>query len=75
MSITKKDFEAIAEAVAEAKRVVEYTWADGDVNRVVGLNALEVATRELATACASRYEGGLGFKRQRFVEACGFPEV
>lgn len=68
--MTKADFQAVASAVNEAKRQVDY-YSGGSANATA---ALERVTRELATACASRHKGGYGFKRQAFVEACGFPE-
>lgn len=73
MSMTKKDFQEIADAVAEAKRRVESS--NSTVVAESGLWALEVATRELSTACAHQYKGGYGFNRSRFVNACGFPEA
>lgn len=75
MSMTKKDFQEIADAVEEAKRIVEYTYAEGSDQRNVALGALIHATRELSTACARQYKGGYGFNRQRFVDACGFEDA
>jgi len=75
MAMTKADFEAIAEAMAEAKRVIEYNREPGSDQYIAGMTALDIATRELATACARQYKGGMGFNRQRFVDACGFPEA
>ena len=75
MAMTKKDFQEIADAVAEAKRVCEYTMAEGSPQREERYMALMHVTRELATACARQYKGGYGFNRQRFVDACGFPEA
>jgi hypothetical protein len=74
MAMTGKDFNAIAEAIADAKRACEYQYAHGP-QRSRALFALERATKELATACAQQYRGGYGFNRGRFVTACGFPEV
>lgn len=71
--MTKADFQEIADAVAEAKRVAEYEMTS-EFQRGQ-LYALESVTKELATACARRYKGGYGFKRQKFVDACGFPEA
>lgn len=78
MPMTQRDFEAIAEAVAEAKRTVE--WQNHDNIFTSGeyagaLRALYWATQELATACAKQYKGAYGFKRQKFVEACGFGDA
>lgn len=78
--MTKADFEEIAAAIAEAKRVIDYAYADASSQdqwtmQDAALAALETATKELATACARRYKGGYGFKRQAFVEAAGFPEA
>ncbi len=73
MAMTKADFTEIADAVAEARRVVEF-YSSGQ-ERAFKLSALETVTKELATACARQYRGGYGFKRDTFVEACGFPEA
>lgn len=67
MTMSKKDFEAIAGAVAETKR-----WVAEDNG--AALAVLGVAARQLAYACAARYRGGYGFNRSRFMEACGFPD-
>lgn len=67
MAMTRKDFQAIADAVAHAK-----SWLDEDDQR--GHDALASVTRELAAACARQYRGGYGFNRSRFLEACGFPQ-
>jgi hypothetical protein len=77
MPMTKADFAEIAEAVAEAKRVIEYHYRADTDNRPMRLemSALETATKELATACARRYKGAYGFNRSKFVEACGFPDA
>lgn len=74
MTMTSKDFGAIAEAIAEAKRTVQYS-STSKMAENAGLKALEAATRELATACHAQYKGGYGFNRQRFVTAAGFPDV
>lgn len=66
MAMTKEDFWAVANAVAEAKR-----WTEDQA----GLDALAAVTRELARACAGQYRGGYGFQRAKFLEACGFPEA
>jgi hypothetical protein len=65
--MSKKDFWAIADAVAEAKR-----WTDEDDAQ--GLAALGAVSRQLASACARQYRGGYGFNRPLFLEACGFPQ-
>jgi hypothetical protein len=74
--MTQADFEEIAEAIREAKRYVDHVLDDAETHthHLGATAALERATTELATACARRYKGGYGFKRQKFVEACGFPE-
>jgi len=75
MPMTKADFQEIADAVAEAKRDVEYSLPP-QYDHKAALRALEFATKELATACARRRKTGAGaFNRQRFVDACGFPEA
>lgn len=75
MAMTQRDFEAIAEAVADAKRKVTYAWQDGTVPQAAALSALETVAEELATASAQRYRGGYGFKRSKFMEAAGFPDA
>lgn len=69
MAMSRVDFVAIAEAVAEAK-----SWTEDDPEgRAYG--ALREVTRTLARACAGQYTGGYGFNRPRFLEACGFPDA
>lgn len=67
MAMSKRDFWAIADAVAETKR-----WTDEDDTQ--GLAALGAVTRQLANACARQYTGQYGFNRSKFLEACGFPQ-
>lgn len=74
MSMSKSDFQEIADAVAEAKRRIVY-GSTSKMAENAGLRALETATRELSTACARQYKGGYGFNRQRFVSACGFEDA
>lgn len=73
MPMTGKDLDAIAEAVEEAKRTALYNLPDDD--KETAMVALEIVTRELSTVCARQYKGAYGFKRGKFVEACGFPEL
>lgn len=75
MAMTKRDFQTVADAIEEAKRTIKYTYSNSPANATTAEYALGVATRELATACARQYNGGYGFKRQTFVEACGFPDA
>lgn len=72
MTMSKQDFQAIADAVAEAKRSV--LWYGDPRTEHIRLEALNTVTKELATACARQYKGGYGFNRQKFVQACGFGE-
>lgn len=65
--MSRKDFQAIADAVADTKRWLE----DSDE---AGHAALASAARQLASACARRYQGGYGFNRARFLDACGYPQ-
>lgn len=74
MTMTKSDFEAVAEAINEAKRRV-YWLLRNEKDLTVALVTLEMATTELATACHSRYRGAYSFNRTKFVIACGFPEA
>jgi hypothetical protein len=67
MAMSKKDFWAIANAVADTKR-----WVAEDNG--AALAVLGVAARQLASACARQYRGGYGFNRSKFLEACGFPD-
>lgn len=78
--MTSRDFQEIADAIMEAKRRVQYGVGlqmneDATARQDAALTALQTATQELATACWSRYKGGYSFNRQKFVEACGFPEA
>lgn len=66
MSMTQKDFEAMADAVRRAKSYLE---EDDDAGR----EALNIAARQLAGACAQQYRGSYGFNRAKFLDACGFP--
>lgn len=74
MSMSKADFQEVANAIQEAKLTVQYT-APSKMAENAGMRALETAAKELASACARQYKGGYGFNRSRFVEAAGFPEA
>lgn len=71
MSMTKKDFQAMADAVAYARRNVTYAFDDNTASQASALAALDAVSEQLATACAGQYKGGYGFNRSRFLEACG----
>lgn len=71
MAMTKKDFEAMADAVASARRDVTYAFDDGTASQASALAALDTVSERLATACAGQYKGGYGFNRARFLRACG----
>lgn len=71
MAMTKKDFEAIAEAVAEARRMLMYYKNDPSPNAESHKVAMDMVAEELATACARQYKGGYGFDRTCFLRACG----
>jgi hypothetical protein len=74
MAMSKKDFEAMALAMAEAKRDAQYDNPDATPEETeAAMRALELASRRLAAACAGQYKGGYGFNRTRFLEWCGFP--
>ena len=72
MAMTQRDFEAMAEAMATSKQVIEAEMTG--LTRENALTALDVAAGELATACARQYRGAYGFNRSKFMAACGFPE-
>lgn len=72
--MNKADYVAIAAAISEAKRVVEHTVTDAEL-KGSALSALRVATVELSTVAWSRYKGAAAYNRQKFVNACGFPEA
>lgn len=65
--MSKSDFWAIANAVADTKR-----WLGDDDE--AGHAALASVTRQLAGACARQYTGAYGFNRPKFLEACGYPQ-
>lgn len=71
MSMTKRDFEAMASAVREARRDFDLALTEGSYSWVSGQAALDTVAEKLATACAEQYRGGYGFNRGRFLEACG----
>lgn len=74
MSMSKRDSEAMARAMAEAGRDVTYDNPDATPEeREAATRALELASRRLAEACAGQYKGGYGFNRSKFLEWCGFP--
>ena len=70
MAMTQKDFEAVAEAVAEARRMLTYYKNDRSPNAELHEVAMDMVAEELATACARQYRGAYGFNRERFLEAC-----
>lgn len=72
--MSKVDFEAMASALAEAKRDVTYDNPDATPEETeVAMRALELAARRIAAACAGQYRGGYGFNRSKFMEWSGFP--
>lgn len=71
MTMTKRDFEAMAEAIKDSVREVNYSFTQGTASHASAMAALGVAAEKLATACAQQYKGGYGFNRARFLEACG----
>ena len=76
MGMSRDDYSEIADAIQEAKRVIKHNPAERPQWERGALEALEIATRELATACARRRKTGAGsFNRAKFVEACGFSEA
>lgn len=73
MVMSKKDFEAVALSMADAKRDLEIATDPGTPERESAMHALDMASRRLATACAGQYSGGYGFDRHKFMDWCGFP--
>ena len=73
MAMSKKDFEAMATALADAKRDAEYATEENSPERAAAMHALEMAARRVATACAEQYSGGYGFNRSKFLDWSGFP--
>lgn len=71
MAMTKADFQAMADAMALARRYVTYAFDDGTASQASALAALDTASERLATACAGQYKGGYQFDRGRFLRACG----
>jgi hypothetical protein len=73
MAMTKADFQAMAEAISDAKDDTEYSMPDGTPEeREAALKALQFAAERLATACRGQYKGGYGFDRAKFLDVCGF---
>lgn len=78
MAMTQRDFEAMAEAMVEAKQEIVTAYEKSGASNYIphyALRPLETATRKLADACARQYKGAYSFNRDRFYEACGFPEL
>lgn len=74
MAMTKKDFEAMATALADAKRDVLYDNPDATPEESeAAMRALELAVHRIAAACAGqRRPGGLPFNRHKFLDWAGF---
>ena len=73
MAMTKKDFEAMATALADAKRDAEFATDPDTPERAAAMHALDMAARRIATACAEqRRPGGLPFNRPKFLDWAGF---
>lgn len=74
MTMSKRDFEAMANAMSAAKDDARYDNPDATPEESeAATRALELAARRLADACAGQYKGGYGFNRSKFLEWCGFP--
>lgn len=73
MSMSKVDFEAMATALADAKRDAEFATDPGTPQRDAAMHALDMAARRIATACAGQKRpGGLPFNRPKFMDWAGF---
>lgn len=71
MAMTKKDSDAVADAVAQVRETMLAETAEGSPERAAALETLERVTTELARACQDRCRGGYGFNVSRFRRACG----
>lgn len=73
MSMTEKDFEAIAAAIQKADDYVfSYLTLDEYGGATIGLG---LAAMLLATVCEEQYKGNGRFDREKFLEATGIPEA
>lgn len=59
--MTKKDFQAMADAVQEARRQ----------SKPLDHATIDFVAIKLADACAAQYNGAYSFKRGKFLAACG----
>lgn len=73
MAFTNRHYQTVAEAMAEARRHIEFSDAPAD-RKAAALLGVEIATTHLADALAAHHRGDYSFKRGRFLAAAGFPE-
>ena len=72
MSMSRKDFEAIAAAIkGERMSKPENTTQQDEIALQVHYNTLDLAARSLADICA---QSNPNFDRARFLKACGVEE-
>jgi len=74
MAFNNAHYQTVADAIAEARRVVEISGKT-QIKKDAALWALEVAARELASTLAAHHHGSYAFKRDKFLAAAGFPET
>lgn len=71
MSMTKKDYEVIAEAIADARRRMRSAFEEGTALYVAADTAMDTVADTIGKALAARYRGGYSFKWSRWDEATG----
>lgn len=74
MSMTKKDYEVIAEAIMDARRQMLSAFEPGTVPHAVADTAMDTVAHKIGKELSARYRGGYSFKWSRWNEATGTTE-
>lgn len=72
MSFNNAAYQAIADTINDQRRNAYAAWEDGTAAQAVALATVEQLAERMCSMLAARHRGVYGFKRDRFMKACGF---
>lgn len=68
------NYEAVAEAIADARAVVEAAFIDGSAGQAAALAAVDTVAQKVGLKLQARHKGAYPFKMSRWEEATGMTE-